>query len=231
MKNADEKSIPIYFPQPPFNILIKPVAFIRMRLALPLHQRFEIKTPLVKEAENRLSEIMDTQQSMGKKLEMKLVRIALRPDYTIGRLFLGDQQEKFCDTLEPTCRPFDIDPKRDSYSVQTVKVFMHKVKGKTAFPDGRYRVTLNPSCRFRRLLPRLQKVPGFDDILIHQGNTAKDTQGCILVGENTQRGMVLRSTVTLNALHSRLLNAIAEGKQIFITISTPKGAYPKPKKS
>ena len=168
---------------------------------------------------------------MGKTLELKLVRIALQPDYTIGHLYLGEPQEKFCDTLEPTCRSLGIDPERDSYEVQTEKVFLHKVKGKTAIPDGRYQVTLTPSCRFHRLLPRLHQVPGFDGILIHKGNTAKDTQGCILVGENTQRGMVLRSTVTFNALYCRLLSAIAEGKQIFITISTPKGALTNRKNS
>ena len=64
-------------------------------------------------------------------------------------------------------------------------------------------------------LPRLLNVPAFDGVLIHIGNTAKDTEGCILVGRNTKVGMVLDSTTTFRALYARLKGA---KDKIFITI-------------
>ena len=69
-----------------------------------------------------------------------------------------------------------------------------KIPGRTAIPAGVYEVIVNISPRFRRKLPRLLDVPGFDGILIHRGNTAEDTSGCILVGENRERGKVINST-------------------------------------
>jgi len=53
---------------------------------------------------------------------------------------------------------------------------------------------VNVSPRFKRELPRLLNIKGFDGILIHRGNTAKDTSGCILVGENKEVGKVINST-------------------------------------
>ena len=109
-------------------------------------------------------------------MKLKLKRIALKPTYTIGKLYIND--EYFCDTLEDTVRDLKEEP---------------KVPGKTAIPAGEYRVVLAVSPRFGRLLPRLLGVPYFEGILIHKGNTAKDTAGCILVGENKKKGMVLNS--------------------------------------
>ena len=109
-------------------------------------------------------------------MKLKLKRIALKPTYTIGKLYIND--EYFCDTLEDTVRNLNEEP---------------KVPGKTAIPAGKYKVVLTISPRFGRILPRLLEVPYFEGILIHKGNTAKDTSGCILVGENKQKGMVLNS--------------------------------------
>ena len=53
---------------------------------------------------------------------------------------------------------------------------------------------LSYSPKFKRILPRLLNVPHFEGILIHRGNTAKDTHGCILVGKNTEVGKVTNST-------------------------------------
>ena len=106
-------------------------------------------------------------------MKLLLKRIALKEDYTIGKLYINDKY--FCDTLEDAVR--DV-----------------KIKHKTAIPKGIYKVTLTASPRFKRILPRLHNVPEFTGVLIHRGNTIDDTSGCILVGENKKKGMVLNST-------------------------------------
>lgn len=110
---------------------------------------------------------------------MKLVlkRMDKNEKYTTGKLYVDGMY--FCDTLEDRVR--DLSKEK-------------KVPGETAIPAGKYRVMVTMSPRFGRMLPRLLNVPYFDGILIHRGNTTKDTSGCILVGENTQPGKVLNST-------------------------------------
>ena len=66
--------------------------------------------------------------------------------------------------------------------------------GETAIPEGVYKVIVNRSPKFGRDLPRLLDVPQFEGVLMHRGNTVKDTAGCILVGENKEKGKVLNST-------------------------------------
>ena len=103
-------------------------------------------------------------------MNLLLKRIALKPDYTIGRLYIDGQY--FCDTLEDAVRE-------------------EKIVGKTAILAGTYQVIVNRSPKFKRDLPLLLGVPNFEGIRIHRGNTAKDTSGCILVGENKVKGKLL----------------------------------------
>ena len=140
---------------------------------------------------------------------LKLKRIAKKRGYTIGRLYIQDadatQPQYFCDTLEPTWR--DIGPGRPG----------RKVAGRTAIPAGRYAVAVTWSPHLKEWLPLLLKVPLFEGIRIHAGNTAKDTRGCILVGENRKVGMVLNSRRTLSLLMKRLRQR-PEGEGIHITV-------------
>ena len=110
-------------------------------------------------------------------MRLILKRLYLKTDYTIGKLYMDGKY--FCDTLEDQVR--DLTKER-------------KIPGRTAIPAGVYEIVVNVSPRFKRKLPRLLDVPGFDGILIHRGNTAEDTAGCILVGENRERGKVINST-------------------------------------
>ena len=103
-----------------------------------------------------------------------------------------------------------------------------KIRGQTAIPTGRYRVTLgvkSPKYSKKKqyaacngYLPRLINVPAFDGILIHIGNTAADSEGCILVGRNKKVGMVTNSVVTFWGLYDRLQTADRRGEQIYITV-------------
>jgi hypothetical protein len=110
-------------------------------------------------------------------MKLELNRIAKKPLYTIGRLFVDGKY--FCDTLEDRCRDFDKE---------------EKVMNETAIPEGTYEVIVNVSAKFKRKLPLLLNIPHFSGIRIHRGNTDKDTSGCILVGENKQPGRVINST-------------------------------------
>lgn len=149
-------------------------------------------------------------------MELTLKRIARRETYTIGHLYIDGVY--FCDTIEDTDRGL-----RQSLpeSVNRSK----KRFGATAIPTGRYQVTLGvKSPKFSKkkqydfcggYLPRLINVPAFEGVLIHIGNTTKDTDGCLLVGRNTKVGKVLDSGVTFRALYERL--KAAKGL-IFITV-------------
>lgn len=136
-------------------------------------------------------------------MELQVQRIAKKSAYTIGRLYVNG--ERFCDTLEDCVRKIGAGGKG-------------KIKGKTAIPAGRYLITLTRSPRFKRVLPLLHNVPYFEGVRIHAGNTAADTDGCILVGENKKVGMVLNSRATEESLMQVLLAAQAAGDTITIEV-------------
>lgn len=119
------------------------------------------------------------------KCNLKLVR-TLKDTYTIGKLYFNG--EYFCDTLE------------DKYRDLTKE---KKVFGQTCIPFGTYKVIINQSPKYKRLMPRLLDVPFFEGILIHSGNTIEHSSGCILVGKQNKDKLV-NSRVTFNALFDRL---------------------------
>ena len=147
-------------------------------------------------------------------MELILERIAKRKTYTIGRLYIrrqvmdeylpGIEDQYFCDTLEPTWRDY----KNGAY----------KVKGRSAIPEGRYAVVISFSPKFKQWLPILLGVPKFDGIRIHAGNTAADTEGCILVGKNREVGKVLDSRKWLYELKQKIVEAKGRGEPVWITI-------------
>lgn len=142
-------------------------------------------------------------------MEIKVKRITpIDYPYTIGKMYIdGDY---FCDTLEDRVRDINKNGKFDNGEV--------KVAGETAIPYGRYQVVVNMSPRFKRELPRLLNVSNFDGILIHRGNTDKDSAGCILVGENKVKGKVINSTPYEQKLVSILKEIQNKGEEIWITI-------------
>ena len=132
---------------------------------------------------------------------LELNRIAKKPLYTIGRLFVDGKY--FCDTLDDRCRDLDKD---------------EKVMNGTAIPEGIYEVIVNVSAKFRRKLPLLLDVPHFSGIRIHRGNMDKDTSGCILVGENKQQGRVINSTGYELKLTEMIEKAMLSGEKIVIQV-------------
>ena len=151
-------------------------------------------------------------------MELILERIAKRKTYTIGHLYIqkrvddeylaGTEKQYLCDTLEPTWRDYA----NGAY----------KIKGKSAIPEGRYAVVISYSPKFKQWLPILLGGPEFNrkwqGIRIHAGNTAKDTEGCILVGKNREVGKVLDSRKWLYELKQRIVEAKDRGEAVWITI-------------
>ena len=140
--------------------------------------------------------------------------------YTIGRLLVDGKY--FCDTLEDADRGLT-----DAMTKEEIK--SKKLKSITAIPTGVYYITLgvvSPKFGNDRYykevcggkLPRLMGVKGFEGVLIHCGNTAKDTDGCILVGENKAKGQVIKSKETFRKLYPLLKEAWTSDRIITITV-------------
>ena len=118
-------------------------------------------------------------------MNLTLRRLDFTPTRTIGALYVDGQWE--CHTLEDVTREPGV-----------------KVPGQTAIPPGRYEVLITRSRRFDEDLPLLVNVPLFEGIRIHAGNTASDTEGCILVGQGRQADMITMSRRALIALMPKL---------------------------
>ena len=153
-------------------------------------------------------------------MELKVKRKAFEQDYTIGKLYIDGVA--FCDTLEDCDRGLTQEMPLDDIKAK-------KIYGKTAIPKGTYDIDMNtvsPKFKDRSWakpyggkLPRLIGVKGFEGVLLHVGNSASDSSGCLLCGKNTIVGMVTDSTNTFKMLMDNyLLPAKVKGEKITITI-------------
>lgn len=142
-------------------------------------------------------------------LELVITRDQVRPAVTLGVLTIDGKH--FCYTLEDRVRAANAP----------------KVYGDTAIPAGRYRVVIDTSARFKKLMPHILDLPGnrtlFGDrpldlcgVRIHGGNTTDDTHGCPLVAY--KRGIDRIYVSASEDLTRRLLQAEDSGKEIFLTI-------------
>jgi hypothetical protein len=139
-------------------------------------------------------------------LKLKLHRIQLAADFTIGRLLIDDMPE--CYICEDAVREFPGLP-----------VASWKIYGKTAIPYGTYQIDITLSARFGRMLPLLIGVPGFDGIRIHPGNKAVNTDGCLLPGFDRLPDGVGKSVLAFNALMPKLSAALSAGDKITIEVA------------
>ena len=127
-------------------------------------------------------------------MQITVKRLHKSDNSIIGELLIDGIFE--CFTLE--------DPERDV-----------KIKGETAIPKGTYKVIINKSNRFKRLLPLLLNVPNFEGVRIHSGNSNHDTEGCILVGKTRGVDFIGQSRKAFDKLFSKMQKA----KDISITIT------------
>lgn len=138
-------------------------------------------------------------------MRLTLIRKYKLPTYTIGKLYIDG--EYFCDTLEDKDRGLTDD-------MTVSEISKTKIKKETAIPTGTYKVTITYSNRFKKNMPLINDVKGFEGIRIHSGNTDKDTEGCVLVGFNKVKGNVINSRDTYN----KLFSILSKSNNITITI-------------
>lgn len=141
-------------------------------------------------------------------MKLRLERKYFKETYTVGNLYINGSF--FSNTLEDKNRDVNKNGKFDNGET--------KVYEETCIPFGTYKIILTMSPKFKRELPRLLNVPSFEGVLIHRGNTAKDSAGCILVGENKTVGKVLNSTPYEERLVKMMKTAISRGEEVTIEI-------------
>ncbi len=135
-------------------------------------------------------------------MKIDLVREECGEKCTIGKLYIDGVFYAY--TLE------DTDRKLEDGGV--------KIYGQTAIPRGTYEVIIDFSNRFKRELPRLLDVPNFSGVRIHPGNTAADTEGCILVGLSRGIDSVGQSRAAFQRIYSRLNEAYGKNAPITLEI-------------
>ena len=131
-------------------------------------------------------------------MNLKIIRKEFTEISTIGDLFFGGGY--FCHTLEDCVREKGV-----------------KVDGKTAIPEGRYGLIIDQSARFKRAMPHILDVPGFEGIRIHAGNTAENTEGCPLLGFQKGKDWIGESRLAFNQFFDKL-HEILIHEECWITI-------------
>lgn len=140
-------------------------------------------------------------------MKLKLIRDTHNPKQTLGKLFIDGKFETY------TCE----DPERE---VAGQPVSAWKIPGQTAIPRGTYRVQITLSPKYKRLMPVLVNVPGFDGIRIHSGNTADDSEGCILLGDIRFATYIGASRIAVARVQDKIDSAIQFGEIVTITIES-----------
>lgn len=149
-------------------------------------------------------------------MRLTIVRYSTSDDCTLGALLINGRFA--CYTLEDTHRSV-------------------KLLGETRIPSGIYRVELKKSgqwhTKMSQRMPDIHEgmleicdVPEFTDILIHPGNFAADTKGCILVGDEannnqTGKGHVMGSLLAYSRVYPIIAAALLRGEECLIMIGDP----------
>lgn len=132
-------------------------------------------------------------------MEIMVDRRYKKPNYTIGLLYING--EYWCNTVEDTVRDGGV-----------------KIPKQTAIWAGRYRVLRTYSPKFKKLMPLITGVKGFEGIRIHAGKDANSTEGCLIVGENRIKGGVVNSAYWFNKIDLAIADAIKRGEDVYITL-------------
>lgn len=144
-------------------------------------------------------------------MNLVLQRKPTTDEWTFGDLYIERAEgrlEWFCYTLEDELRE-------------------HKIPSETAIWRGRYQVELEDSPKFGPDTVTLRRVPNFEHIRIHSGNSDEDTAGCIIVGDsiNEKTGRISGGTNhgILNTLKWILKRELDQRAEVWITIRNAPG--------
>ena len=132
-----------------------------------------------------------------KGVNLLIIRDTFTKESTIGKLFING--ESFCDTLE--------------------NPYINNERNISCIPEGSYKVRLRlarESATRDYLHLLVQDVPNRSYILFHIGNTAKDTSGCILVGNGRQQDVVENSRLAMDLLIKEIVNLGGENINLII---------------
>jgi hypothetical protein len=129
-------------------------------------------------------------------MKLTVTRKTFTTQSTIGELTVSGAFE--CFTLEDPVRP-------------------KKIRGVTAIPAGRYGVEITFSPKFGTDLPLLLDVPEFEGVRIHPGNSAADSEGCLLVGKSKAIDWI-GSRAAFRGLCSKIAAAKKGGQSVTIQI-------------
>lgn len=135
----------------------------------------------------------------------KLVRYVGTAIFTLGVLFAGGSQYRSVE-----------DPVRTLTNC-TQTTCVGKIDGKTAIPAGTYEIRDTYSPRFGKNVLELIGVPGFQGVRIHSGNTADDTEGCLILGLKGTENGVAESRAAMAQFNAQTREALKHGR-VFITI-------------
>lgn len=142
-------------------------------------------------------------------MRLTLKRVQHRDRCTIGTLVVDGKAAEQLYTLE--------DKDREQFGSP---VELWKIPGETAIPRGVYKIELRHSLHFNRTMPFLVGVPGFEGVMIHWGNTDRDVEGCIAVGEHWDGAdHILESKAAFAQIWPKLLAAAKRKEKIEIQIS------------
>lgn len=154
-------------------------------------------------------------------MKILIERTWKKEEYTIGKLYVDGIF--FSNTLEDKDRGL-----ASTMSLGEIKRI--KKAGITAIPTGTYNIRMDivspkyskkdwfiKNCHGAKM-PRLENVPGYEGVLVHPGNTAADTDGCILIGKNDVKGKVTKSKEYFLQLYNKIYAAYNKSEKISITI-------------
>ena len=133
-----------------------------------------------------------------------------KAEYTISRVFINGNYYG-CNALEDTDRGL-------LQSMQLSELQRRKIKGKTAIPRGYYDVRITYSQKYKRNMPLVVDVPAFSGIRLHSGNSAKDTEGCILFGKNDKVGWISDSRYWTNKIYNEIEKALNRGEKVTLIV-------------
>lgn len=132
---------------------------------------------------------------MSKILNITLIRDEKYSTCTMGKLYLNDSY--FCDTLEDIDRGL-----YDTMSLEEIK--SKKVYGETAIPYGKYKVVIDYSNKYKKMMPHILNVKGFEGIRMHNGSFNADTYGCPLLGRKVKENFINQSRDTFKLFMDKL---------------------------